>query len=327
MAGAAPVSSNSRPPESRPESAPFGVIVICTKDRPAEIATCIAAAHEASPDKPILIVDASATNATHNTCQQLTKQHSNSLALLYRRAQRPGLARQRNEAVTICRELKAQVVHFIDDDTEVGLDYFDAIERRFRSDGAIMGVGGIIVNQPTVNYVVVKSFFLLGSHKRGSVLRSGRNVLGQYPGTVVSSPVHWLSGCSMSFRTAVFDELSFDDSLTAYSMGEDYDFSYRVSRKHRLAVEPAATCLHHVTPTVRGTARTHARLRTEATHRWVHVNRALGMSPVAFWWSTLGDFLLQLVHGVTRFERGSLRGAAGVIDGVIAIVRRGLLDT
>ena len=237
------------------------------------------------------------------------------------RATQPGLARQRNEAVDICREAGAQIVHFIDDDTEVASGYFDAIERRFRADRAIMGVGGIIINQPPVNYVRLKRFFLLGSHIRGSVLRSGRNILGQYPGTSAAQPVEWLSGCSMSFRIAVFDEVAFDGALTAYSMGEDYDFSFRVSRKHRLAVEPSATCVHHVTSTMRGSARTHARQRTEATYRWVKEHRELGMSPTAFWWSTVGDFLLQLGYGTVRVERDALRGAVGVIDGVVSIIR------
>ncbi len=183
-----------------------------------------------------------------------------------------------------------------------------------------MGVGGIIVNQLTVNYVTLKSFFLLWSHRRGSVLRSGRNTLGQYPGTLATDRVEWLNGCSMSFRITVFDEATFDDSLQGYSMGEDYDFSFRVSRTHKLVVEPAATCIHHLTPTMRGSARTHARQATEATHRWVIAHKELGMSPVAFWWSTLGDFLLRVGHGVICAKGESLQRAMGVIDGVTGIV-------
>jgi len=240
---------------------------------------------------------------------------------MYRRASRPGLARQRNEAIGICRELGVQIVHFIDDDTEVSDGYFDAIERRCRTDPTAMGVGGIILNQQTVNYVTLKSFFLLWSHRRGSVLKSGRNILGQYPGTLATDPVEWLNGCSMSFRMSVFDEAMFDDDMQGYSLGEDYDFSFRVSRKHRLVVEPAATCIHHLTPTMRGSVRTHARQATEATHRWVIAHRELGMSPVAFWWSTLGDFLLRAGHGVVCAKRESLQEAIGVVDGVAGIVR------
>jgi GT2 family glycosyltransferase len=307
-------------PQSSPNHPPYSAVVICTKDRPREIEMSCAAADRASPDIPILVIDASTSNATRDVCEHFMRQSAISPTLEYRRASRPGLARQRNEAIGICRELGVQVLHFIDDDTEVSDGYFGAIERRFRTDPTAMGVGGIILNQLSVNYVTLKSFFLLWSHRRGSVLTSGRNVLGQYPGTEATDRVEWLNGCSMSFRMTVFDEAMFDDGLQGYSMGEDYDFSFRVSRTNKLVVEPGATCIHHLTPTMRGSARTHARQATEATHRWVITHRELGMSPVAFWWSTLGDFLLRVGHGVIRAKRESLQAAIGVVDGVAGII-------
>jgi cellulose synthase/poly-beta-1,6-N-acetylglucosamine synthase-like glycosyltransferase len=307
-------------PQSSVDQYPYGVVVVCTKDRPDEIKMSCAAADKASPNIPILVIDASTTDATRDVCEIFMRQNAPSLTLLYRRASQPGLALQRNEAIGICLELGVQVVHFIDDDTEVLDGYFDAIEHRFRTDPAVMGIGGVILNQLTVNYVAIKSFFLLGSSRRGSVLRSGRNILGQYPGTLDTDHVEWLNGCSMSFRITVFDEAMFDDGLRGYSLGEDYDFSFRVGRKHKLVVEPAAVCIHHLTPTMRGSARTHARQATEATHRWVNAHRALGMSPIAFWWSTFGDFLLHIGYGIIYVKRESLQAAVGVVDGVIAII-------
>jgi GT2 family glycosyltransferase len=289
--------------------------------RPEEIAMSCAAIHRASPNAPILVFDASAGDATREACEDLIRRSDKSLTLLYRRAARPGLARQRNEAIGICRDMGVQVVHFIDDDTEVCPGYFDAIDARFRDEPDVMGIGGIVVNQPTVNYVWLKSLFLLASGKPGTVLRSGRNMMGQYPGTSATEPVDWLCGCSMSFRTAIFDEFAFDDEMTGYSIGEDYDFTFRVSHKHRIVVEPAAECIHHFTPTMRGSRRAHARMRTKATHRWVSTHRALGMSMAAFWWSTLGDFLLTLGYGVTHLKREYLREALGVIDGTVAAVK------
>lgn len=309
------------PSHSSPDQYPRGIVVICTKDRPTEIAMSCAAADSASPNIPILVVDASTTEATRDVCERFVRQNAPSSKVLYRRAHQPGLARQRNEAIGICRELGAQVVHFIDDDTEVSRGYFEAIEHRFHTDPAVMGVGGIILNQPKVHYVALKSFFLLGSRRRGSVLSSGRNVLDQYPGTLATDPIEWLNGCSMSFRTTVFDETMFDDGLRGYSMGEDYDFSFRVSCNHKLAVEPAATCIHHLTPTMRGSARTHTRQVTEATHRWVQAHTHLGMSPLAFWWSAFGDFLLRVGHGLVWRDRKSLQGAIGIVDGVATILR------
>ena len=295
------------------------VVVICTKDRPEEVRRSATTASRCAPEKAVLVVDASDDEATRAVCDELRQ--AGFSGVLHHKARRPGLARQRNEAVEVCRALGASVVHFIDDDTEVATGYFQAIEERFEREPSVMGAGGVIVNQPVVNYVRVKRLFLLASDDRGSVLRSGRNVLGQYPGS--GGDVEWLSGCSMSFRLAVFEQLAFDGEMTAYSMGEDYDFTFRLSRMHRIVVEPRAECIHHVTPTGRLTARAHARLRTEATHRWVCAHRAMGMSRAAFWWSAVGDCLLNGAYGVLRGESGARQAARGVIDGALAIAMTG----
>ncbi len=300
---------------------PVGVIVICTRDRPAEVEIACTVAHAAAPSTPIMVVDASSTDATRRACAALVDRHEPPLSLTYRAAGRPGLARQRNEAIEICRRMGAEVVHFIDDDTVVSAGYFEAIEDRFRKDPRCFGVGGVIVNQPRVTFLGFKRLFLLGSRQRGSVLRSGRVMLGQYPGTPPTDRVDWLSGCSMSYRIGAFDGLAFDDRLEGVSLGEDYDFSFRLSRQHVLVVEPAATCIHHLTPTARSSRRAHARARTQLIHRRVGEHRALGLSPAAYWWSTLGDFLLRGTYGVLRLDARSLQEALGVAEGTAAVLR------
>lgn len=309
---------------ARSGAQPFAMVVICTKNRPDEVSMSCSAVHRCAPDTPILVLDASTNDACREVCEGL-RRASPPLPLDYRRARQPGLARQRNEAVEICRELGATVVHFIDDDTEVEAGYFQAIEKRLRDEPEVMGVGGAVVNQPLVNFVGLKRLFLLGSSRRGAVLRSGRNILGQYPDSDPAEAVDWLVGCSMSFRLRAFDECSFDQELEGYSMGEDYDFTYRLSRRFRLVVEPSARCVHHFSPTMRGSPRTQARLSTEATHRWVHRHRSLGMSPLAFWWSAFGDFALHLAHGLVTRRSEPLQAAAGVLDGVAGIARRATL--
>lgn len=302
------------------EARPAGAVAICTKDRPGELEISISAAHAASPAIPILVVDASASEATREVCERLSA-NVPSLALTHHRARRPGLARQRNEAIALCRELGVDVVHFIDDDTEVDSGYFEAIERRFSKDPTVAGVGGVITNQPVFDYLAVRSFFLLRSRRRGSVLSSGRNMLGQYPGTRVEDPVEWLNGCSMSYRMSVFDEIAFDDRLEGPSLGEDYDFSFRLSRSRRLAVEPAARCIHHVTPAVRSSRRATAREGMVNVHRWVRENRVHGMSLAAFWWATFGDLLLHTGSWIVYSRAESLQEVRGIFDGVATIIR------
>lgn len=309
--------------ERSTEADPTGVIVICTRDRPVEVANACTAANAASPNTPILVVDASSTDATQRACATLVDRHGPRLKLTYHSASRPGLARQRNEAIGLCRQMRATVVHFIDDDTEVSPGYFEAIEQRLRQDPHCFGVGGVIVNQPRVTFLGFKRLFLLGSRRRGSVLRSGRVMLGQYPDTSATDRVEWLSGCSMSYRIGAFDGIAFDDRLEGASIGEDYDFGFRLSRRHALVVEPAATCVHHLTPTARSSRRVHARTRTQLIHRRVIEYRVLGLSPAAFWWSTLGDFLLRGTYGALRRDARSLHEALGVVEGAVSVLRIG----
>jgi GT2 family glycosyltransferase len=279
-----------------------------------------AAAHAASPGIQILVVDASTTEATKQVCERLVLQYGPALKLLHRQASQAGLARQRNEAIAICRELGVSVVHFIDDDTEVLSGYFDAIELRFAKDPEIGGLGGIITNQPIIDCLSIRSFFLLRSRRRGAVLRSGRNMLGQYPGTRATDSVDWLNGCSMSYRLEVFGDLMFDNRLEGSSLGEDYDFGFRLSRRRKLAVEPGARCVHHLTPTLRGSRRATARQGTENTYRWVDENRDLGMSRIAFWWATVGDVILHGARWIVRRNADPLHEILGVLEATLAIL-------
>jgi len=57
--------------------------------------------------------------------------------------------------------------------------------------------------------------------------------------------VEFMPGPLMSARREVAREVRFDELLTAYSLGEDDDFSYRVSRRGRLRYEPSALVYHN----------------------------------------------------------------------------------
>jgi GT2 family glycosyltransferase len=293
-------------------------IVICTKDRPREVEMACNSAAAAAAATPIVVVDASDTEATERVCERLASARAAEGSLIYRRARVPGLTRQRNQSIETCRELDVEVVHFIDDDTEVLGGYFDAIDHRFEGDPELMGVGGVVVNQPRLDYVRLKRFFLLAG-RPGTVLRSGRNVLGQYPDARATDPVEWLRGCSMSYRLAVFDDLWFDSGREGVGPGEDCDFSYRLGRSRKLAVEPSARCVHHLTDTNRASVHEKARSRTVATHSWVRENRTLGFSPAAFWWSAFGDFLLRAGYGAIYRDRKMLEESLGVLHGGAAI--------
>lgn len=292
-------------------------VAICTKDRPAEVERALASILGGDPSAQVLVIDASADTRTARVCGDAL---AAGLAVEHVPARRPGLARQRNEAVQHARRRGAEVVHFIDDDVEICSGYFTSIENRFEREPGVIGVGGVILNQPRVRMRPFKWLFLLWGRTPGSVLRSGRNVLGQYPSSSSDARPDWLSGCSMSFRMTAFGSLSFDDRMSGYSYGEDLQFSFRLSRSGPLAVEPTARCYHHIAATARIGVRARARASTLFTHQFVLEHRHFGLRLYAFWWSTVGDMLLQAVALLVRpvFAIESLRGVA---EGTVVALR------
>lgn len=291
-------------------------VVICTKDRPRDLGDCLRAVQQAWPDATVIIVDASDNHDSEQVCREF---QSSSLVLRYVTAIQPGLTRQRNQAIGLLKEMGVDLVHFIDDDTEVLPGYFGAIESCF-DDDTVAGAGGIILNQKVGRWHAAKRLFCLWG-RRGRVLPSGRIVIGQDIGSPPMAFVDWLDGASMSYRVAVFDEHRFDDRLRGWSWGEDFDFGFRVSRNAHLVVTADARCIHHLSPLNRHSAE---RLGFETTillYVWVREQQQHGMSPVMFWWATVGELLMRTLHGVLWREVDELAQARGVARGVREILR------
>jgi GT2 family glycosyltransferase len=296
-------------------------IVVCTKDRPERIRTVCHNIAQERPDALVMIVDASVSTATQYVCSEVRRLHRN-LDLRWIRAPRPGLARQRNHAVSMCQEAGVSIVHFIDDDVELLPGYFDAIERRFASEPTLIGVGGSVQNQRIEKHVIFNRIFLLSGRYPYTILKSGRVVNPQpVHGAQRKSGTHridWLQGFAMSYRIEAFRSFEFDERLSGYSLGEDRDFSFRLSRSHILAIEPEARCLHHRAPENRHSGERFGFESTILLHAWVREHRKDGLSLVAFYWALLGDLIRHLIAIPTRqpgragdpwpYVKGVLRG-------------------
>jgi hypothetical protein len=290
-------------------------VVIPTRHRAADVELALRFIAEDRPDSTVVVVDASADTDTAGVCSEAASRWP-TLDLHYVQAERAGAARQRNQSARYCEGLGVEILHFIDDDTRTLPGYQDAIERRFEQDPELAGVGAIIENQPEVGFRSLKRLFLLWGPRPSSVLRSGRAVMGQYPGQPAPARVEWLSGCAMSYRLAPVVKHRFDDRLTGYSCGNDKDFGFRVSRDERLAIEPLARCLHEQSPSNRLTARRLSFEGTLTVFAWAREQRPYGTSLIAFWWSAFGDVLLRLGFGVIRRDVKSVECAKGTLQAI-----------
>lgn len=314
------------PLATQPSTA-LAAVVVCTRnraDRMERIGTNIAGER---PGALVVVVDASDTDATETRCRELVTTHP-GLDLHYVRSTRPGLARQRNEAARVCAGLGVSIVHFLDDDAEVLPGYFDAIERRFAGDPHLGGIGGLVQNQRVERHAGFNRMFLLSGRYPHTILKSGRVVNPQPENGALRSAnkraVQWLQGFAMSYRMSVLREHSFDERLTGYSYGEDRDFSFRVGRTWRLAVEPGARCLHLRASENRHDARRLAYESTVLTYAWVREQRGEGLSTLAFLWSAVGDLLRHVIAAMTKqpgVADNAMAYALGVLEGMVRLPR------
>jgi succinoglycan biosynthesis protein ExoA len=287
-------------------------VVICTKDRPEMLAACLESL-ECQTRRPeeIVIVDASATPARDAVDRLVGKWADCRVALI---AAAPGLPRQRNIGA---RAATGSLVVYLDDDVVLEPGYLTAIARTFEDDPTkqIGGAGGAQIPDPTPREGFLRKaacrLFLLDTYGRGIVKRSG------YPDYVFSPrsrmEVEFLSGCNMAYRSEVLDALSFDERLSGYALGEDLQFSYRVSRRWKLVLIPEARLHHRHTGGGRPVGDAHQTMAVYNRYLFFREHVAHGLFDwVAYAWSSIGAMLLSLRDPHARGVWGATSGYRAV---------------
>lgn len=294
-------------------------IVLCTRNRAVDVESLLAGLSGQSVTPALLVVDASDDDATRRVLDAFAA--SGAWPAVRHRHAPPGLARQRMAGVRALRD-DTEVVHFIDDDVQLAPDYFAQIERVFVEHDDVLGVGGWVINTPSRRVRFTGPMFLLDSATRqGRVLPSGANVLVHRPRGILD--VDWLSGCAMAYRRRVFAQLSFDERMTGYSLGEDVDFSFRVSRLGRVVVTERARLRHLCSEVGRWDHARLARENARRRHAFVCELRGHGVNRGAFWWSLLGEILTRAVRGVLRTDGDERAVARALLRGTADILRAG----
>jgi len=179
---------------------------------------------------------------------------------LYHRKKAPGLPESRNSGVQLST---GEVILFIDDDVILFPTYVEEIVKVFESDetGEIGGVGGSEAN--LIKPMTLRNrlrrlrdiIFLMGGFKEGRVLPSGYCTEYGSTGNPIMkyTEVDFLVGATSAYRMAVCQDYQFTENYR--ELGEDKDFSYRVSRKYRLLINPNALLYHFESPLSRGNRR------------------------------------------------------------------------
>lgn len=213
---------------------PDVAVVIPTLNRPGRVEAMLAGlAAQTVPPVEVVVVDAGT-----DTAEAVVRAHRGVNARWLSHAP-PSAAMQRNAGVRALRS-DATLVALLDDDLALEPDAFERMAAFWETAG--QDVGGASLN------LVEDVHPGHGALKRSELVTR----IGLYhaePGRVAPSGwqsavrvldrdtyVEWLPTAAVWWRRELFADHAFDTYFTGYSYLEDLDFSYGVSRTHRLAV-------------------------------------------------------------------------------------------
>lgn len=221
-------------------------VVICTRNRPASLLSCVdtVLGQTALPCELIVVDDGELPREDRDTLSQRCA--TAGLPLVYLRKEVPGLPASRNLAV---RHASGDIIQFLDDDVELEPDFCRQILRLYLLDtfGSLAGVGGTLRDaKPSTT---ARAFGLLYRLAGFWALKpkTGRRPPLARPlrDTRWAVPAWTLSGACMSFRRSVLGRHAFDEGLAGYALGEDRDMCLRLSVRGQLLVSRSARAVHH----------------------------------------------------------------------------------
>lgn len=217
-------------------------LIIITKRRPAALRDVLESSLRALPaGAEVIVVDGDPDGTAARVVSVLQTDHPDwQLRYL---ASDAGISLQRNAGLDAAR---GEVVVLVDDDCTCEPDMFAALMRAYE-DPTVVGATGRIEG-PRQGRVGSDAhsrlrWLILGRGRQGSMSSFGF----RHPIVDVAEPrdVEFMPGPLMSARRDLAVRVRFDERLTAYSLGEDDDFSYRLSRHGRIRYLPSAVVRHH----------------------------------------------------------------------------------
>lgn len=194
--------------------------IIATKDRHDEVTALIKSiGSQTSSINEIIIVDSS--DKVNYSLDYYKSLKSNQCLIKYIKCEIQGLTLQRNVGL---KNLDPAVnyVFFFDDDLTLDKDYTKEIVTMLEQNKHIGGVSG----------------YLLKDGNRSYKKPDGKEIISTKS----------LYGCNMCYRYEVIKDMGFDEKLKFYAWMEDWDFSFRVSRKAELAFYTGALAFHNQVP-------------------------------------------------------------------------------
>jgi glucosyl-dolichyl phosphate glucuronosyltransferase len=219
--------------------------VIPTKDRPDGLRAVLESSLSMLPaGSEVIVVDGDPQRSGEAVVREL--QASNGYAAdpgaIRYISSAPGLTIQRNRGIDAAT---GEVVLFTDDDCVLEPGIFEALASAYADDSLVGATGRVIQDDRgrigSDQYSRLRRI-ALGGGTQGTMTWFG------FRRPIVdldrAHDVEYMPGPFMSARRAVAAAVRFDERLAGYALGEDDDFSFRLSRTGRLRFVPEAA-VHH----------------------------------------------------------------------------------
>jgi GT2 family glycosyltransferase len=286
-------------------------VVIATNARPALIREAASSAAEALPlDGEVIVVDGDSNRSAEGVARELADRFRARLRYI---PSGGGTARQRNVGIDAA---SGEVVVLIDDDCTVEPGLFEALTSAYEDPGVVGATGR--VKQPRRARVGNSRRFrwlVLGGGRPGTMTSYGH----RRPILAVERPcdVEYMYGPLMTARREIAAQVGFDERLSGYSLCEDDDFSYRVSRVGRVRYIPDAVVHHREAGRRTADQRHLERLRVIDRAYMFHKN--FRQTPSA----RMGFAALIAMLFAHRALNGEWSGVRGLLEGVRELRRSG----
>jgi glycosyltransferase involved in cell wall biosynthesis len=217
-------------------------LIIATKGRAGPLDAALESAAKALPaGGEVIVVDGDRERSAEAVTVRVESRHP-TLDLRYVTST-PGAAVQRNVGIDAAR---GDIVAFVDDDCTFEPGLFEALLAAYR-DPDVVGATGHVAGGSSGSRLGSNPNsrlrrLALGGGRQGSMSDFGfrRPIVD----IEQARDVEFMPGPLMSARRSAAAEVRFDERLAAYSLCEDDDFSFRLSRHGRIRYVPSAVVRH-----------------------------------------------------------------------------------
>jgi len=191
--------------------------------------------------REILVIDQSEDDKTKKICEKFKNKK-----IKYFHSSPPSITIARNFGVKKA-DKRTKLIFFIDDDVDLSEDYLKKILEVFNQYPETKASGTLKIDFPIKSRIenfLRKVFYLRYENKTARIISAYGNTYPRLFDKIMKSD--YLQGVNMAYKKEVFEKQKFDENLPGYTVAEDIDFSYRLSRKYpnSILITPHAKLKH-----------------------------------------------------------------------------------